>query len=80
VKSSSILFLVAFLVLVWFGAEVYTAQNICVTTCIQLSGLTSWEQALAVAILPVLLVAGGVKARQNEKKQGSTAVGQSETS
>jgi membrane protein implicated in regulation of membrane protease activity len=80
VKNSSILFLVAFLVLVWFGAEVYTAQNICVTSCIDLSGLTGWEQAIAVAILPALLIAGGVKARQNEKKQSSTAVAESTSS
>jgi TRAP-type C4-dicarboxylate transport system permease small subunit len=68
VRNSSILFLVAFLVLGWFGAEVYTAQNICVTTCISLSGLTGWEQGIAVAVLPVVLVIGGIRARQNEKK------------
>ncbi len=76
-KNSQILFLVAFLVLGWFGAEVYTAQNICVTTCISLAGLTGWEQGIAVAVLPVLLVIGGLKARQNEKKLEST-VAQSE--
>jgi hypothetical protein len=80
VKNSSILFLVAVLILGWFSAEVYTAQNICVTSCIDLSGLTNWEQAIAVIILPVLLIAGGVRARQNEKKQGSAAVAQSEPS
>jgi len=80
VKNSSILFLVAVLVLGWFGAEVYTAQNICVTSCIDLSGLTNWEQAIAVVILPVLLIAGGVRTRQNEKKQGAAAVTQSEPS
>ena len=78
-RNSSILFLVAVLVLGWFGAEVYTAQNICVTSCLDLSGLTGWEQAIAVAILPVLLVIGGVRARQNEKKQG-TPVASAETS
>jgi membrane protein implicated in regulation of membrane protease activity len=72
VKNSNILFIVAFLVLGWFGAEVYTAQNICVTSCISLVGLTNWEQGIAVVILPVLLVAGGFRARQNEKKQGTT--------
>jgi hypothetical protein len=75
VRNSSILFLVAVLVLGWFGAEVYTAQNICVTTCISLSGLTSWEQGIAVVILPALLLAGGFRARQNEKRVG-TAVAQ----
>lgn len=75
-RNSQILFLVAVLVLGWFGAEVYTAQNICVTSCISLVGLTGWEQATAVVILPILLVAGGFKARQNEKKLG-TPVAQS---
>lgn len=70
-RNSQILFLVAVLVLGWFGAEVYTAQNICVTSCIDLSGLTGWEQAIAVAILPAILIIGGVRARQNEKKQGT---------
>jgi hypothetical protein len=79
VRNSSILFLVAVLVLGWFGVEVYTAQNICVTSCLDLSGLTGWEQAIAVAILPVLLIAGGFRARQNEKKRGAT-VPQSEPS
>jgi membrane protein implicated in regulation of membrane protease activity len=78
VRNSQILFLVAVLILVWFGAEVYTAQNICATSCISLSGLTGWEQAIAVAILPALLVIGGVKAHQNEKKEG-TAVAETET-
>jgi membrane protein implicated in regulation of membrane protease activity len=67
VRNSTILFIVALLILGWFGTEVYTAQNICVTTCISLSGLTTWEQGLAVAILPVLLIIGGLKARQTEK-------------
>jgi len=80
VKNSQILFLVAFLVLGWFGAEVYTAQNICVTTCISLAGLTNWEQGITVIILPALLVVGGFKARQNEKKLGTSAVAQNEQS
>lgn len=78
-RNSSILFIVAILILGWFGAEVYTAQNICVTTCISLSGLTSWEQAIAVVILPALLIAGGLKARQSEK-QSSATVAQERTS
>ncbi|HYB04676.1 MAG TPA: hypothetical protein VED17_09450 [Nitrososphaerales archaeon] len=76
-KNSNILFLVAVLVLGWFGAEVYTAQNICVTSCISLAGMASWEQGIVVVILPALLIAGGFRARQNEKKQG-TAVAQAE--
>jgi membrane protein implicated in regulation of membrane protease activity len=75
VKNSNILFLVAVLVLGWFGAEVYTAQNICVTSCISLVGMTSWEQGIAVVVLPVLLIAGGFRARQNEKKQKTAVPG-----
>ena len=78
-RNSQILFLVAFLILGWFGAEVYTAQNICVTTCVDLSGLTSWEQAIAVAILPVILIYGGFRVRKTEK-QGSAAIKQNEQS
>ena len=79
-RNSNILFIVAVLVLVWFGAEVYTAQNICVTSCIDLSGLTNWEQAIAVAVLPALLIAGGLRAGQNEKKHGATTVAQNQPS
>jgi len=79
VRNSQILFLVAVLILGWFGAEVYTAQNICVTTCIDLSGLTSWEQAIAVVVLPAILFYGGLRARKTEK-QGSTAIPQKEQS
>ncbi|MDG6996650.1 MAG: hypothetical protein JRN52_12080 [Nitrososphaerota archaeon] len=67
-RNSTMLFLVALLILGWFGAEAYTAQNICVTGCIDLSGFTGWQQAIIVAILPVLLVLGGIRARSNEKK------------
>ncbi len=73
-RNSNILFLVAFLILGWFGAEVYTAQNICVTSCIDLSGLTSWEQAIAVILLPAILVYGGYRARITEKKQPPATV------
>ena len=66
-RNSNILFLVAFLVLGWFGAEVYTAQNVCVTSCVDLSGLTNWEQAIAVVILPAILVYGGFRLRKTEK-------------
>jgi hypothetical protein len=67
VRNSNILFLVAFLILAWFGAEAFTAQNICVTSCVDLSGLTNWEQAIAVAILPAILVFGGFRLRKTEK-------------
>ena len=77
-KNSNILFLVAFLILGWFGAEVYTAQNICVTTCMDLSGLTNWEQAIAVVILPAILVYGGFRARKTEKNQPPAPVPEEE--
>ena len=77
-RNSNILFLVAFLILGWFGAEVYTAQNICVTSCIDLSGLATWEQAIAVVILPAILVYGGLRARKTEKNPPPAAVPQNE--
>ena len=77
-RNSTILFIVAALVLVWFGAEVYTGQNICVTTCVDLSGLTSWEQAIAVVILPVILVYGGIRLRSKEKVGSTSPVTQNQ--
>jgi hypothetical protein len=68
-RKSTIAFLVAFLVLVWFGAEGFTGQNICVTGCISLAGMTTWEIAIAVAILPAIIIAYGVNLR---RKEGST--------
>ena len=73
-KIPSILFVVALLILGWFGAEVFTAQNICVTTCMDLSGLTRWEQVIAVVFLPAILVIGGFRARRNEKGSSGAAV------
>lgn len=61
------LFLAAVVVLVWFGSETYTAQNICATTCISLAGLNVVEESVAVAILPVLLALGGISVRKKEK-------------
>jgi hypothetical protein len=78
VRNSNILFLVAFLVLGWFGAEVYTAQNVCVTSCVDLSGLTNWEQAIAVVILPAILVYGGFRLRKTEKNQTQAPVPESQ--
>ncbi|MDA4131440.1 MAG: hypothetical protein OK457_11770 [Thaumarchaeota archaeon] len=79
-RNSNILFLVAFLILAWFGAEAFTAQNICVTTCVDLSGLTLWEQAIAVAILPVILVYGGYRLRITEKKKPPSVPAQDQPS
>jgi hypothetical protein len=67
VRNSRILFIVALLVVAWFGTEDYTSQNICVTTCESLVGLTPIEQAIAVAILPVLLAIGGFYLIRKEK-------------
>jgi hypothetical protein len=54
------------LVLIWFGAEVFPGQQICVTSCVDLSGIPIWSQAIAVGILPVLLAIGGFKVRKTE--------------
>jgi membrane protein implicated in regulation of membrane protease activity len=67
VRNSTILFIVAALVVVWFGSEAYVSQQICITTCESLAGLNSWEQGIAVAILPVILVIAGIRVRQKEK-------------
>ncbi|MHB8567686.1 MAG: hypothetical protein ACYC7D_01165 [Nitrososphaerales archaeon] len=65
-RNSSYAFIAAFLVLGWFETEAYTAQNICVTSCLDLSGMTMWEQLLAAAILPILIVLYGLNMRRNE--------------
>jgi membrane protein implicated in regulation of membrane protease activity len=62
-----ILFLAAFVILVWFGSEAFTASELCATTCISLKGLNQLEDAVVVAILPVLLAIGGIRVRRNEK-------------
>ena len=67
-RNSTILFIVALLILGWFGAEAYTAQNICVSSCIDLSGMPGWQQAVAVAILPALLIVAALRVRSNEKR------------
>ena len=66
-RNSTILVLAAVVVLVWFGSEVATAQEICATTCISLAGLNVVEEAVAVAVLPVLLLIGGIRLRRVEK-------------
>ena len=70
-RNSTILFLAAFVILVWFGAEAFPGKEICATSCMSLSGLNDIETAIVVAILPVLLVIGGIRARRNEKKVAS---------
>jgi membrane protein implicated in regulation of membrane protease activity len=68
VRNSTILFIVAVLVLVWFGSEAYVSQNICALSCYSLTGSTPLELAIYVAILPVILVIAGVRAMQKERK------------
>ena len=68
-RNSTILFLAAIVILVWFGSEAFTAQELCVTSCIMLTGLNVLEDAIVVALLPVLLVIGGVRVRKKEKQQ-----------
>ena len=65
-RNSTIMFLVAILILGWFGSEIFTAQEICVTSCMDLSGLNVWEQGIAAVILPVFLVLIGINSRRNE--------------
>jgi membrane protein implicated in regulation of membrane protease activity len=68
-KNSTILFLGAALILVWFGSEAFTAQEICVTSCVQFPGASLWEEAVAVAILPVLMIIGAFRLRRTERLQ-----------
>lgn len=68
-RNSTIYFIVALLILGWFGAEAYSAQNICVTGCFDLSGFAGWQQGIIVAILPALLLVAGLRVRSNEKRQ-----------
>jgi membrane protein implicated in regulation of membrane protease activity len=70
-KNSTILFLAAVVFLIWFGAEAYPGKEICVTSCVSLSGLNYPEIAVVVLILPVLLVIFGIRLRAVEKKLAS---------
>jgi purine-cytosine permease-like protein len=70
-KNSTILFLAAIVVLVWFGAEAYPGKEICATSCMSLSSLNYPEIAVVVAILPILLVIFGIRLRAVEKKLAS---------
>ncbi len=68
-RNSTILFLAAFVILVWFESEALTANELCATGCISLSPLNLPEEGIVAAILPVLLLIGGLRARRNEKHQ-----------
>ena len=67
-RNSTILFLAAIVILVWFGSEAFTAQELCVTSCIMLTGLNALEDAIVVAVLPILLLVGALKVRAKEKQ------------
>jgi hypothetical protein len=77
-KQSTILFIVALLVLVWFSAEAFPGQQICVTSCISLSGLNVAEQIAAVVALPIILVIAGVGLRRSGKDK-NVSLGETET-
>ncbi len=79
-RNSMILLLAALLILAWFGSEVYIAQEICVTSCIYLTGQPGWVQAIAVAILPALLLLAAFRVRKTEaiRKPPSPAAGASQ--
>ena len=68
-RQSTIFFIVAVLVLVWFGAEAFPGQQICVTSCISLKGMNIGEEISAVAILPILIVLAGFSLRKSEKQK-----------
>ena len=79
-RNSTILFLAAIVILVWFGSEAFTAQELCVTSCIMLTGLNFLEDAIVVAILPVLIVVGGFRVRKKEKQPAQPAPQPADTS
>ena len=68
-RQSTVFFVVAILVLIWFGDETFAIGHICVTSCISLSGLNVVEQAFAVAILPIIIVLLGISQRRNENQK-----------
>jgi hypothetical protein len=72
-RQSTIFFIVAVLVLIWFGAEAFPGQQICVTSCYSLKGMNVAEEIAAVAILPVLIVLAGFSLRKSEKQKEMAA-------
>jgi membrane protein implicated in regulation of membrane protease activity len=68
-RQSTIFFIVAALVLIWFGAEAFPGQQICAMSCVSLAGMNFAEQAAAVAILPILIALGGYSLRKSEKQK-----------
>ncbi|MHB1908701.1 MAG: hypothetical protein ACYCQJ_07490 [Nitrososphaerales archaeon] len=73
-RQSTIFFVVAILVLIWFGDETFAIGQICVTSCINLAGLSVIEQAGAVAILPIIIVLLGISQRRNENQKPKTSI------
>jgi hypothetical protein len=72
-RQSTIFFIVAVLVLVWFAAEAFPGQQICAMSCESLAGLNLPEQIAAVLILPVLIALGGISMRRSEREKALTA-------
>jgi membrane protein implicated in regulation of membrane protease activity len=66
-KQSTALFIVAALVLVWFGAETFPGQEICAMGCVSLKGMNVAEQIVAVVILPIILAIIGLNLRRTGK-------------
>ncbi len=79
-RNSAILFLAAIVILVWFGSEAFTASEICATSCISLEGLNTIEDVAIVAILPVFLILGGIRARKKERNATPTTKNEQSTS
>jgi len=72
-RQSTIFFIVAVLVIIWFAAEAFPGQQICAMSCESLAGLNLPEQIAAVLILPVLIALGGISMRRSEREKALTA-------
>lgn len=72
-RNSMILILAAIVIIMWFGSEAFTGNEICATSCVTLAGLNVVEKAVAVAVLPVLLLIGAWRVRENEKNPSKIA-------
>lgn len=68
-RQSTIFFIVAVLVLIWFGAEAFPGKEICVTSCFSLAPYTLPEQIAIVVALPILIVLAGFSQRRTENRK-----------
>ncbi len=71
-KQSTAFFIIAVLVLIWFGAEAFPGKEICATSCISLSGMNIAEQVVTVVIFPIILAIGGIYLRRSGKDKNLT--------